>query len=634
MPPARTSLILGTAGHIDHGKTSLVRALTGVDTDRLAEEKRRGITIELGFAPYTPGGGYSFGIVDVPGHEGFVRTMVAGATGMDIVLMVVAADEGVMPQTREHLAIVQMLGVAGMVVALTKADLAEPEWIELVTEDVRDLLAGTPYADSEIVPTSVRSRTGLEALSEALLRCGELARNRATEDLLRLPVDRLFAVEGAGTVVTGTLWSGRLARGATVRILPRGDQARVRAVQVHGSQVDEARAGQRTALALTGVTVRRGMVARGDVLVSDASWAPSMMLTVELNALAGSGWRLEAGQRVRVHLGTVEVMARVALFGDEEVVPGEPSLAQLRLEAPVVARSGDRFVVRSYSPVTTIAGGLVLEPVPPKRKRLSKIERAALERLSRGGNRAVRGAVTLAGWAGLDEASLGVRAGWKGDPQEAPHNGVWRLDRILFDADIISVGDARILRAVQRHHDRLSLDAGAPLDVLRTALPGNAHPKLADGLAARLVMDGRLVIEGKVARLPDFEATLSLEEERLAERITDILLGAELQGPTTSELEARVSGHPERIVAVLGFLAAKGRIQLVGDAFWVTTDALDRAATRVVEQLGGSEGLGPADFREVLPVTRRHLIPILAFLDSRGVTQRLDGGRRVAMTPP
>ncbi len=629
MSSPRTSLILGTAGHIDHGKTSLVEALSGVDTDRLAEEKRRGITIELGFARYAPAEGYAFGIVDVPGHEGFVRTMVAGATGMDIVLLVVAADEGVMPQTREHLAIVRLLGVEGLLVAITKADLVEAEWLELVTEEVGELLAGTDYRNAEIIPTSVRTGAGLAELSDALLRSAAQALERSATDLARLPVDRVFAMEGAGTVVTGTLWSGRVLRGATVRILPRGDEARVRAVQVHGTQVEFAEAGERTALALTGAAVRRGLVARGDVLVTDPSWSPSMMLTVELHALEDTGWRLEHGQRVRVHLGTVEVMCRVALFGNGEVEPGMSAPAQLRLEAPVVARCGDRFVVRSYSPVTTIAGGVVLEPVPPKRKRLSNQERDALGALARGGKRGLRGAVVLARWKGLEEGLLGVRAGWGGEPPGTVGEDLWRLNTVYFDTGIAAAGEAKILEAVRRHHDRHSLAAGAPLAALRASLPSHAHPRLADGLAARLERQGRLIVDGKVARLPGFEVALSAEEEELSNRILGFLEHAGLQGPATDELKALVSGHP-RTGAVLAFLASEGRIVLLGDAYWVRTAAIEQAANRVVEELGGEEGLGPADFRRVLPVTRKHLIPILAYLDAQGVTQRLDSGRRVS----
>ena len=633
-PPVR-SLVLGTAGHIDHGKTSLVGALTGVDTDRLAEEKRRGITIELGFARYEPEAGCAFGVVDVPGHEGFVKTMVAGATGMDVVLLVVAADEGVMPQTREHVAIVRFLGVAEMVVALTKADLAEDEWLELVKEDVEDLLADTPYRDAEIVPTSAETGAGLDDLAGALARSGTRARRRASDDLFRLPVDRVFAVEGAGTVVTGTLWSGSLTRGESVRLLPRDEGARVRAVQVHGEQVERATAGQRTAVALTGAAVRRGRVARGDVLVSHAGWAPARMLTVEIAVLPSVGWRIKAGQRVRVHLATVEVLARVALFGEPEVVPGGKTFAQLRLETPAVARSGDRFVVRSYSPVSTIAGGVVLEPVPPKRKRLSQDERAALSALARGGRAAVQGTVALAGWAGLAEDAAGVQAGWAPAPGPPALNvpGVQRLDGVLFDDGIAAEGQDRLLAAVEAHHRRFSLEFGAPLEVLRGALPASSHPRLAPALTARLAGAGRLVVEGKAARLPQFEAALSPQEEALAARIADVLEKAGLQGPTTEELSTMVSDHP-RTESVLAFMAARDRVRLLGDAYWTSSAALAQAAARTVAALGGQGGLGPADFRDVLHVTRKHILPILAHFDATGVTTRELAGRRVAASAP
>lgn len=652
-PPA--NLILGTAGHIDHGKTSLVKALTGVDTDRLAEEKRRGITIELGFARYAPSASCSFGIVDVPGHEAFVRTMVAGATGMDVVLLVVAADEGVMPQTREHVAVVSLLGVERMVVALTKADLADSEWLELVAADAKGLLAGTPFADAEVVPVSAATGEGLDALAAALLRCAEASR-RDPDDLARMPADRVFAVEGAGTVVTGTLWSGRLRRGATVRILPAGEEARIRAVEVHGEPMDAAEAGQRAAVALTGAAVRRGRVRRGAVLVDSAAWAPSMMLTVEITALGGVGWTLDHGQRVRVHLGTAEALGRVALLAGDSAPPGVPVLSQLRLEEPVVARNGDRFVIRSYSPLATIAGGVVLEPRPPKRKRLSAREREALAALARGGVGAARAAALLAGWQGLATEELGVLAGWRetrrlasstasapaAGPSPAPPRRpgaeveagpalsevAWLHGNALFGLEVAAEGEARILDAVRDHHRRRPLDAGAPLDVIRKALPARAHAKLADGLAARLVRARRLVIEGKTARLPDFEAALEPEQERLAERLAAVLDAAGLEGPSTEELLARAEAG-ENGPAVLGFLAERGTVRFVGDSFWVPAEALAAASAVVAERLAGMENLGPKDFREVLPVSRKHLIPLLAYLDSEGVTVREPAGRRV-----
>ena len=637
--PGKTNLILGTAGHIDHGKTALVRALSGVDTDRLAEEKKRGITIELGFARYEPAEDCTFGIVDVPGHEGFVRTMVAGATGIDVVLLVVAADEGVMPQTREHMAIVTMLGVGAMVVAITKTDLVDDEWLELVRDDVRELLEGTPYEDAEVAPASIHDPASLEALAQALIRSAPAAGQRTGDDLFRLPADRVFAVGGAGTVVTGTLWSGRLSRGEVVRILPVDAEARVRAVQVHGSQVDEAVAGQRTALALTGAAVRRGMISRGAVLVSHPAWRPSMMLTVQVAALAGSTWGLEAGQRVRVHLGTVEVMARLALFGAAELRPGEPSFAQLRLEAAVVARSGDRFVVRSYSPVTTIAGGVVLEPAPPKRKRLTRGGRAALEALARGGEHALRGAAALAGWEGLDSSAIGVEAGWRGPPpsfaaevgdRHASGEVPIAVGPALFDPAIVAAGENRILDALGKHHESRSLEAGAPLEVLRTSLPSHARRGLADGLTSRLTAAGRIVVEGRLARKPGFRPVPSAAEEKLARRILARVGEAGLQGPTTAELASALAVPAAALDPVLGFLAAQDRVRLVGDAFWVAAGELERAAERIVDELGGREGLAPTDFRELLPVTRKHLIPLLGHLDARGVTHRVDGARTVA----
>ena len=629
-PKVPASLILGTAGHIDHGKSSLVRALTGVDTDRLAEEQARGITIELGFAPWTPTPACAFGIVDVPGHEGFVRTMVAGATGMDLVLLVVAADEGVMPQTREHLAIVKLLGVEAMVVAITKSDLIDdPEWLELVGEDVRSLLRETPYADSAVVPVSIHDPASLAALADALVQCGARARKRRRDDLFRLPVDRVFAREGAGTVVTGTLWSGRVARGDTVRILPGGGEARVRALQLHGHPVDEARAGQRTALALTGTSVRRGQLSRGDVLVADPAWTPSMMLTVQITALAETGWRLETGQRVRIHLGTVEVMARLVLFDLHEAAPGVPALGQLRLEGQVIARAGDRFVIRSWSPMTTIAGGVVLEPSPNKRKRIRAEEGDALMALAGGGEEAVRGGVALAAWQGLAAVSAGVQTGWTAPATALP--GVSdAMGGRLFDPAIVARAEERILSATARYHSAYSLHPGVPLATLRSALPARAHPALADGIVARLVAAEMLVVEGRVARLPGFQVVLSAAEEEVAGRIEEILGRAGLQGPSTEEIVAAVGSLPDTVLAVLNFLAGRGRILLLSDAFWVATDELEAAAARVVAALGGREGMGPAEFREVLPLTRKHLIPLLAHLDGRGITERGPDGRRVA----
>ena len=410
-------LILGTAGHIDHGKTALVQALTGVDTDRLAEEKARGITIDLGFAELPVSDDLAFGVVDVPGHESFIRNMLAGATGMDLVLLVVAADEATMPQTREHFAIVRLLGIERLVVALTRIDLVEEEWLELALDDVRELLADTPYADAPVVPTSAVTGAGLDELRAALAREGAQARARLNADIVRLPVDRVFTVRGTGTVVTGTLWSGSLSLDRRVRLEPGGGLARIRGLQVHGRAVKTARAGERTAVALAGGRVGKETVGRGQVVVGDDPWVATERVTARIELLADTAWRIERGQRVRVHLGTAEVMARVFLLDCDEIVAGESAWAQLRLEAPLVARGRDHVVLRSYSPMTTIGGGIVAEPSPPPRTRLRGREGERLEAILGPDPDVRRGAVLdLAGWAGVPAAELPVRTG---DPPEA-----------------------------------------------------------------------------------------------------------------------------------------------------------------------------------------------------------------------
>jgi selenocysteine-specific elongation factor len=397
------SLVLGTAGHIDHGKSTLVKALTGTDPDRLAEEQRRGITIELGFARLDLPSGRTLGIVDVPGHERFVRQMVAGATGIDMVLLVVAADDGVMPQTREHLAVVDLLGIGRGVVAITKADLADADWLALVADEVRGLLAETPLADAPIVPVSARTGEGLPALLEALDEVAGGTTSRRLGAAARLPVDRVFTIGGAGTVVTGTLWSGRVKRDDQLEVLPGGVVARVRSVQVHGEPVDEAVAGQRVAVNVAGV--EREDIERGDVLAAPGSLTVTDRFDARFVYLGGlDGKPFASGARVHVHHGTREVLGRVLLMDEaEEIAAGESAWAQVRLEEPLAPRYEDRFIVRSYSPVYTIGGGVVLDVMPPRRTRLTQPERELLSALA--GRDIPTAAVGLLGVRGVPMAS-------------------------------------------------------------------------------------------------------------------------------------------------------------------------------------------------------------------------------------
>jgi len=625
-------VVVGTAGHIDHGKSALVRALTGVDPDRLPEERERGITIDLGFAELPTDGELQLGVVDVPGHEDFVRTMVAGATGIDVVLLIVAADEGVMPQTAEHLDIVDLLDVPEMVVALTKVDLVDEEWRLLVEEDLRQRLAPTRYRGAPIVPTSARDGSGLDALLAELGAAARRGRRRNAEDLARLPVDRVFTLQGTGTVVTGTLWSGSLRQGEKVTLLPEGPRARIRSLQVHGRDVEEARAGERTAVALAGVG--RQAVARGSTLVTSDAWGPSWMLTIHARVLDGSPWGLEQGRRVRVHVGTAEVMARCAILDERPLGPGQNGWVQLRLEEPTLARAGDRVVLRSYSPVTTIGGGVVAEPVPPKRKRLEPAEAAALTALVEGESAAaVAAAVRLAGWGGLDADRLPVWAGCR--PEEiAPAlaqlegDGAIVARGTVFAPEVAKRAAELVLEALHEGHRDMPLRPAVPLERLRSALPAWAPAPLADAVVEHLRGGGTLELAGGGARHPGFVPTPAPDQEEACAALVAVFRAAGLAAPFVEELPEALRVRAD-LAELLRHLEARGTLRTVDEGLLLDAEVLARAEAAVADQLGGRTDLSPADFRDVLPVSRRHLMPLLAHMDGAGVTVRRGAVRDV-----
>ncbi len=627
-------VILGTAGHIDHGKTSLVRALTGVDTDRLQEEKARGITIELGFAEMAGDADRSIGVVDVPGHEAFVRAMVAGATGVDVILLVVAADEGVMPQTREHLAVVDLLGVSEMVVALTKSDLVEEEWLDLVAEEVEEALSETRFVGAPIIPTHTLSDDGVDALRAALLAAADGVERRRSDDLVRLPVDRVFTVQGTGTVVTGTLWSGTLRSSESVRVLPDDSEARVRGLQIHGRATGEVEAGTRTAVALTGPGADRERLARGATLVTHPTWKASRMLTARIRVLPDTGWSIEHNQRVHVHLGTQVVLARCAPLQDSTVPGGEEAWVQLRLEEPVAARVGDRVILRAYSPVTTIAGGPVAEVHPPKRRKLDVRTAADLDAVLDGDSAdSVSAALRLAGWAGMRVADTSLHAPLT--RREAVDalasvvaSGGTTVGERAFATEVVTSADDALMAAVDAEHDRHPLEARIRRAVLRTALPEWVGPGLADARLDALGASGRLDIDGSGLRRADHTVHLSEDQERAAQVLAELYREADLAPPALADLPDAIGGRSD-LLPLIRHLEATGVLSVLDDGVWIDSAALTRAADDVRTQLAGGTSLGPSEFREVLPVTRRHLMPLLAFLDRTGVTIRRDGGRDV-----
>jgi selenocysteine-specific elongation factor len=623
--------VLGTAGHIDHGKTALVRALTGVDTDRLPEEKRRGITIDLGFASMELPGGIELGIVDVPGHEAFVRNMLAGATGIDLMLLVVAADEGVMPQTREHLAIIELLGIRHGVVALTKSDLADDEWTELVCDEVRELLAPTPLADVAIVPVSAKAGHGLDALRDALAEAAGAGHERAVDDLFRMPIDRVFTIRGTGTVVTGTVWSGALRRDAQLHIQPAGITARVRGLQHHGAECDEIRAGERAAVALAGVD--RHTLTRGDCLVS-AGWAPSRILTVEVRALRDAAAPLRGRQRVRVHLGTGEVLARLAL-PDGEVQPGASAVAQLRLEQPLLCRAGDRFVIRSYSPVHTIAGGLVLEPSAPKRKRLAEPLRATLLAL-KDPHASLDALLSLAGSHGVRRGDLPVLTGMAPARVGAVAAGAPAIvtveDRIVAAHHLDTCRDA-LRRRLAEFHQANPLEDGIDREVLRRQVAADTGSSLFDVVFQEMLRSGDLTASASTVASTGFHPAATPQQQALLDRVSGLLDDAGLEPPEPHELPQDLAGRGD-LTVLLRFLERQGRVVRLTQTRWASTTAISAGVSAIRGQINPGQEVSVANLKEILGLTRKHLIPLLEYLDRTGVTTRTGDTRVLESAGP
>ncbi len=617
MGPRPTRFVVGTAGHIDHGKTALVKALTGVDTDRWEEEKRRGITIDLGFAPLPLPGGIQASVVDVPGHEGFVKNMLAGATGIDVALLVIAADEGIMPQTAEHLAIVELLGVRRGIPVLTKRDLVDDEWLALVRTEVAERLSHSRVRWHAPVAVSALKAEGLEDLRKALVEVVEDLPDRRSDDLFRLPIDRVFALAGAGTVITGSTWSGTIAAGASVRLLPLDREARVRSIQVHSQDADQAGPGRRTALALVGVAKEE--LERGQVAVTGPGWAATSTLDVSLELLPAVRKALAVRTRIRVHLGTAEVLGRVAQI--RGLGPGDSGLARLVLEHPLVARGGDRFVIRSFSPVTTIGGGVVLDPFPPRRPRVSERGLAnsgqpPSERLAR--------FVGEAGLAAVRVEDLAVRLGIL--PSDVTSTiaeagkSILSVGDVLVSRRAIAAEVERLATVVATHHDEHPLDPGLSLQALRAAV--TAPPAVLDLLVEHGVKKQawELVEGGAAVRKPGWHAALKARAGDAGGRLAQRLAEARWQLPTVAELE-REFADPS-VPALLAHLAREGSVERVDQERYALKQALEefrRAVEDTLRELGAAT---PAQFRDRLGLTRKYLIPLLEWADRRGITSR------------
>ena len=633
------SLVLGTAGHIDHGKTALIGALTGVDTDRLPEERERGITIELGFAPLDLADDLRVGVVDVPGHEGLVRTMVAGATGIDLVLLVVAADEGVMPQTREHLAICELLGIQGAVVALTKIDAVEPELAELAEAETRETLAGTALADAPLIRVSARTGEGLDPLRDALKAAARQAQPRtARNGPPRLAIDRAFAARGFGAVVTGTLVGGSLAVGDAVTVLPGDSRGRLRGLQRHGVASDRIGPGARCAANVQGLELSD--LPRGSVVTLPGAFAPTPRLDVALNWLEVAP--LVERASVELLSGTAERRARLAPIGAERLVPGNSGFARVHIDGePLPVVPGDRFVVRGFARTSmggaTLGGGIVLDTTPPRVRRSDPALARDLAEFATGAPaRGLAARLARAGLAGVGRAQLLRDAALdptlldgalesllgSGSALSTP-GGTW------LGTDAMGHLESQLVAALDAFHTREPLLPGMPTGALRGALPGNVPGDVVELALRRLVERKAVELSEKVARRPEHRPALSDAESEVAERLLGRARSAGLEPPNLRDWAGQEEMPAERLRDLLAYLERAGHLVRAREDLWFDRKAVDALRDRVVAHLKAHGELETPDYKALIGTSRRTAVPLMELFDAEHVTVRRGDARRL-----
>ncbi len=640
--PKIRNVIVGTAGHIDHGKTALVKALTGVDADRFPEEKQRGITIDIGFAELDLGD-VGIGFVDVPGHEKFVKNMLAGASGIDIVLLVVAADSGVMPQTREHFEICRLLGTRHGLIVLTKCDLVDDELLELVTLEVHELVEGSFLESAPVIPVSSKTGDGIEALKSGLreLALSVPARNNRT--VTRLPIDRSFSVKGFGAVVTGTLVSGEITDSAELSIMPMGRTVRVRGIQTHGKSVGAATAGQRTAVNLGGID--HSEIERGMVLCEPNVLRPTQIIDCEVEVLGDAARSLKSRQRVRVHIGTVEALARVEVLNEpREIAPGATDLVQLRLESPIVCVPGERFILRFYSPQVTIAGGRVIDNSASRYRRAQiNAARFRLKRLADSDAAGqIRTYLDAAGDSGLDISDLEARTGWKKKVlDEAVAENIERRSAINADGTYLSRTPfddlkSRTLRELESYHRREPLARGMPRETLRERVFSRLRPEIFRGVVTDLESERKIVAEKDSIRAAAHNLELTPEEKTAKTRLSDAFRVAGLEVPKLDDaLGDAIRGTKlDRAQArkVFQLLLNSGEIIKVTEEFYFAKPTIDALAEKLRRFAENSPNrlVDVTQFKDLAGVSRKYAIPLLEYFDRERVTRRAGDKRIVA----
>jgi selenocysteine-specific elongation factor len=634
-------IIVGTAGHIDHGKTALVKALTGIDADRLKEEKQRGITIDIGFADLTMGD-FRFGFVDVPGHERFVKNMLAGAHGLDMVMLVVAADESVMPQTREHFDICRLLRIKSGLVALTKSDMVDEELLELARAEVEDFIEGSFLEGAPVIAVSSRTGAGIEELKSALVTLASGIESKTTAAVTRLPVDRAFSIKGFGTVCTGTLISGEIKVGDELEILPAGLKARVRNLQVHGHDADRTFAGQRTAVNLQGINLDQ--VERGLVLAPAGRLQATSMIDARLELLSSASRPLVQRARVRLHQGTAEVMARIVLLGaspasKSQIEPGGNRIVQLRLEQPILVLPGDRFIIRSYSPQITIGGGLVLDSLPEKHRISDREALIRLEQIEQSdaiGRAAMF--IEMAGAKAMTANEMAARTGATDDQIADIAKDLIKSGRAfevsssplaLISADSYTKLATKVIELLSAHHRREPLSLGVSREEVRERVFGTSRTEVFRSVIARLVEEGKVAAERDALRMASHRPALTGQDLASKQALEAAFKAAGLQASSLEDTASAVGIKAEIARKLYNLLAAEGRVQRIGDMVF-HVDSIEDLKSRVRAQKSVSMKMDVAVFKEITGgLSRKHAIPLLEFLDRERITRRVGNEREI-----
>ena len=626
--------ILGTAGHIDHGKSTLVKALTGTDPDRLKEEKERGITLDLGFASLDLPGGNRLGIVDVPGHEGLIKNMLAGVGGIDMVMLVIAADEGIMPQTREHLAICDLLHVKQGLIALTKMDAAEKDWLALVQDEVRDFVKGTFLEKAPIVPVSAKSGENLDRLKQELDKLAKAVAPKSPNGILRLPIDRVFTMKGFGTVITGTLLSGTISQDQEVDILPKGITTKVRGIQSHNQAAQRAIAGQRTAVNLQGV--EKDQISRGDTIVTKGFFKTTRNLDCSLFMLKQATRGIKTGTRIRFYNNTQEAIGRVTLVGSNELNPGDEGYVQFRLEQPVLIQHGDRFIIRFYSPMETLGGGMVLNPHPRRHRNSTMQESVKNLGILDTGSLDERIGVIVAGraLAGMEEAEvIGSVAADKAEilaalAALAQKKAIVRVDNLYVHTNHLAALEKKVLDLIAEFHKANSLKPGIDKEEVKGMLKVRLHPKALGMAIDGLIRKKQVETEGSKLRLPGFKPAVGKDQGLYKDKIVEAIKKGGSQPPVRDELPALFGITDRDAKDLLKLLADEGRVVRINDSLYLDKAVLESIKTDLVKFLQEKKEIVVAEFRDIAKTSRKFAVPILEYLDSQKLTQRV-GDKRV-----